>query len=165
MPNVGDPNSHCSRGPRRGGLASSYLRSHLDTSLVQRLHDGACGETDLGGDLSRGQLFVHVKVNREREFIITHLPRLLNLDSAVDQMLTNSVMVDAQLSRKAFDRFDFLIGPNELIDLLGQQLRGRGSDSASDLWQSILRFSLDPQIHKRFSGHAMFGRTLQELHH
>jgi len=95
------------------------LRPHLHARPIERFHDCARGEPNLQCDLCGGQLLIYIKVSRQGEFFLTHLSGLLNLDSAVDQVFANRVVVDAKVSSKPFDLFHLAVEPNDLINLFG----------------------------------------------
>lgn len=64
-------------------------------------------------------MVMDIEMSCQRKFVCAHSPGLLNLDAAVDQMLANRVMVDAQVPGKPLDRLDLGVQPNKLIDLFG----------------------------------------------
>ena len=103
-------------------------------------------------------------MNRQSKLSVVHLPGLLDFNSPVDQMLTNSVKVDAGVPGKTFDRFHLRVEPHHIIDLFGSHLRGRRWNPPPHLWCSMLRFRSKAYVHKRFHSYAMFGMSLQEPH-
>jgi hypothetical protein len=103
-------------------------------------------------------------VSSEREFVVADLPWLLNLNSPVNQVLANRLIVHAKLSGKPFDRLHLAVQPDKLIDLFRPQLGCRRRDSSVHLCCAALRFRTKAHIRKRLGSHAMFGIGLQEPH-
>ena len=65
---------------------------------------------------------------------------------------------------KPFDRLQFAVEPDKLVDLFRPHLGCGRRNSLTHLCRAVLRFRTELHIRKRFSSYAIFGIGLQEPH-